>query len=237
MKHHTRREVMYQPEKLKARRKELKLTQKEIAEQLGISFQAYSAWERGVKEPSEEKVRQLEEILKVPKGYFTQIEIVRLYNSLSNKGKEKVIVYVRNLAQEEQAKKVTVISEKLFEYHVYERMSAGIGASVYDDRNFDTVYFNEELAHDFASWVSGDSMEPKYQNGSVALIRETGFDYDGAVYAVVCNNQTYIKRVYREEDGLRLVSINPKYKDIHISYEEDPRIVGIIVGNFVPMEG
>ena len=227
---------MYQPEKLKARRKELKLTQKEIAEQLGISFQAYSAWERGVKEPSEEKVAQLEEILKVPKGYFTQIEIVRLYNSLSNQGKEKVGVYARNLAQEE-AKKVTAVSEKLYEYHVYERMSAGIGASVYDDRNFDTVYFNEELAHDFASWVSGDSMEPKYQNGSVALIRETGFDYDGAVYAVVCNNQTYIKRVYREEYGLRLVSINPKYKDIHISYEEDPRIVGIIVGNFVPMEG
>ena len=56
---------MYQPEKLKARRKELKLTQKEIAEQLGISFQAYSAWERGVKEPSKEKVKQLEEILKV----------------------------------------------------------------------------------------------------------------------------------------------------------------------------
>ena len=228
---------MYQPEKLKARRKELKLTQKEIAEQLGISFQAYSAWERGVKEPSEEKVRQLEEILKVPKGYFTQIEIVRLYHSLSKQGKEKVVLYARNLSQEEQAQKVTAMPERLYEYRVYERMSAGIGASVYDDQNFDTVYFNEELAHDFASWVSGDSMEPKYQNGSVALIRETGFDYDGAVYAVICNNQTYIKRVYREENGLRLVSINPKYKDIFISYEEDPRIVGIIVGNFVPMEG
>ena len=228
---------MYQPEKLKARRKELKLTQKEIAEQLGISFQAYSAWERGIKEPSKEKVFQLENILKVAKGYFTQIEIVRLYNSLSNKGKEKVVLYARNLAQEEQTQKVATMPERLYEYRVYERMSAGIGASVYDDQNFDTVYFNEELAHDFASWVSGDSMEPKYQNGSVALIRETGFDYDGAVYAVVCNNQTYIKRVYREEDGLRLVSINPKYKDIFISYEEDPRIVGIIVGNFVPMEG
>ena len=228
---------MYQPEKLKARRKELKLTQKEIAEELGISFQAYSAWERGIKEPSKEKVAQLEGILKVAKGYFTQIEIVRLYNSLSNQGKEKVVLYARNLAQEEQAQKVADMSKRLYEYHVYERMSAGIGASVYDDRNFDTVYFNAELAHDFASWVAGDSMEPKYQNGSVALIRETGFDYDGAVYAVVCNNQTYIKRVYREEDGLRLVSINPKYKDIFISYEEDPRIVGIIVGNFVPMEG
>ena len=228
---------MYQPEKLKARRKELKLTQKEIAEQLGISFQAYSAWERGVKEPSKEKVFQLENILKVPKGYFTQIEIVRLYHSLSKQGKEKVVLYARNLSQEEQAQKVTAMPDRLYEYRVYERMSAGIGASVYDDQNFDMVYFNEELAHDFASWVSGDSMEPKYQNGSVALIRETGFDYDGAVYAVVCNNQTYIKRVYREENGLRLVSINPKYKDIFISYEEDPRIVGIIVGNFVPMEG
>ena len=228
---------MYKPEKLKARRKELKLTQKEIAEQLGISFQAYSAWERGIKEPSKEKVFQLENILKVPKGYFTQIEIVRLYHSLSKQGKEKVVLYARNLSQEEQAQKVTAMPERLYEYRVYERMSAGIGASVYDDQNFDTVYFNEELAHDFASWVSGDSMEPKYQNGSVALIRETGFDYDGAVYAVVCNNQTYIKRVYREENGLRLVSINPKYKDIFISYEEDPRIVGIIVGNFVPMEG
>ena len=228
---------MYQPEKLKARRKELKLTQKEIAEQLGVSFQAYSAWERGIKEPSKEKVSQLENILKVAKGYFTQIEIVRLYHSLSKQGKEKVVLYARNLSQEEQAQKVASMPERLYEYRVYERMSAGIGASVYDDQNFDTVYFNEELAHDFASWVSGDSMEPKYQNGSVALIRETGFDYDGAVYAVVCNNQTYIKRVYREEDGLRLVSINPKYKDIFISYEEDPRIVGIIVGNFVPMEG
>ena len=228
---------MYQPEKLKARRKELKLTQKEIAEELGISFQAYSAWERGIKEPSKEKVTQLEKILKVAKGYFTQIEIVRLYNSLSKHGKDKVVLYARNLAQEEQTQKVATMPERLYEYRVYERMSAGIGASVYDDQNFDTVYFNEELAHDFASWVSGDSMEPKYQNGSVALIRETGFDYDGAVYAVVCNNQTYIKRVYREEDGLRLVSINPKYKDIFISYEEDPRIVGIIVGNFVPMEG
>ena len=227
---------MYQPEKLKARRKELKMTQKEIADQLGISYQAYSAWERGVKEPSEEKVSQLENIFTVPKGYFTEIEIVRLYNVLSNKGQNQVLEYARDLVQEEYSKVVS-ISEPRYEYHVYERMSAGIGASVYDDRNYDTVYFNEELAHDFASWVSGDSMEPKYQNGSVALIRETGFDYDGAVYAVVCNNQTYIKRVYREEEGLRLVSINPKYKDIFISYDEDPRVVGIIVGNFMPMEG
>lgn len=227
---------MYQPEKLKARRKELKMTQKDIANQLGISYQAYSAWERGIKEPSREKVSKLEKLLRVPKGYFTDIEIVCLYNTLSNKSKNQVVEYARDLVQKEKTQQVISVSENLYKYHVYEKMSAGIGASVYDDRNYDTVYFDEELAHDFASWVSGDSMEPKYQDGSVALIRETGFDYDGAVYAVICNNQTYIKRVYREENGLRLVSINPKYRDIFISYDEDPRVVGIIVGNFMPLE-
>ena len=227
---------MYQPEKLKARRKELKMTQKDIADRIGISYQAYSAWERGVKKPSKEKVKQLEQILDVPIGYFTELEIVRLYNTLSDEEKGQALNYVRKLVQKEQCKNVISIAEKLYEYHVYEKMSAGIGSSVYNDQNYDTVYFDEELAHDFASWISGDSMEPKYQNGSVALIRETGFDYDGAVYAVVCNNQTYIKRVYQEEQGLRLVSINPKYRDIFLSYDEDPRIVGIIVGSFIPLE-
>lgn len=227
---------MYQPEKLKARRKELKMTQKDIADQLGITYQAYSSWERGVKQPSREKVKLLEQILNAPKGYFTELEIVRLYNSLSDEAKDQALSYVRNLVQKQQCKNVVSISEKLYEYHVYEKMSAGIGSSIYNDQNYDTVYFDEELAHDFASWVFGDSMEPKYQNGSVALICETGFDYDGAIYAVVCNSQTYIKRVFREENGLRLVSLNPKYQDIFITYDEEPRVIGRIVGNFTPIK-
>ena len=79
-------------------------------------------------------------------------------------------------------------------------------------------------------------MEPTYLNGEVVLIKQTGFDYDGAVYAVVWNGKTYIKRVYREEEGLRLVSINPKYKDMLAPYKDEPRVVGLIVGNFMPLE-
>ncbi|MFP9170982.1 MULTISPECIES: helix-turn-helix domain-containing protein [unclassified Streptococcus] len=226
---------MYQPEKLKARRKELQMTQCDLADKLGISIPAVSNWERGVKEPSTEKVALLEKLLKVPKGYFTEIDIVRYYNTLSPGNKEKATHYVKVLAENEQ-RRIVSIAEKRIAYRVYEEMSAGIGSAIYDDKNYDTVYFTEELAHDFASWVSGDSMEPKYKNGSVALIRETGFDYDGAVYAVVWNGKTYIKRVYREEEGLRLVSINPKYTDMLAPYEDEPRIIGPIVGNFMPLE-
>ena len=109
---------MYQPEKLKARRKELKMTQKDIADQLGVSYQAYSAWERGIKQPSREKIKLLEQILNVPKGYFTELEIVRLYNTLLDEGKVQSLSYVRKLAQKEQCKNVVSMSEELYEYHV-----------------------------------------------------------------------------------------------------------------------
>ncbi len=79
-------------------------------------------------------------------------------------------------------------------------------------------------------------MEPTYLNGEVVLIKQTGFDYDGAVYAVEWDGQTYIKRVYREPEGLRLVSINQQYADKFAPYDENPRIVGKIVGNFMPVD-
>lgn len=98
------------------------------------------------------------------------------------------------------------------------------------------AYFDKELDYDIASWIYGDSMEPKYLNGDVALIKETGFDYDGAIYAVVWDGQTYIKKVYRENNGLRLVSLNNKYSDKIAPYDEDPRIIGKIIGSFTPVE-
>ena len=77
-------------------------------------------------------------------------------------------------------------------------------------------------------------MEPKYHNGDVALIKKTGFDYDGLIYAVVCNEETYIKKVYIEEDKVRLVSLNDKYDDI-IAPIDEVRIVGLVTKSFRPI--
>ena len=79
-------------------------------------------------------------------------------------------------------------------------------------------------------------MEPTYLDGEVALIRETGFDYDGAVYALVWNGQTYIKKLYREKNGLRMVSINKTNNpDRFISSDDDFRVVGKVIGHFMPV--
>ena len=224
---------MYQPEKLKQKREELGLEQQELAERIGVSKQAYFKWEKGLSKPTKANIAKLEKVLKVPEGYLSEDEISSLYKQLTEPNQEKAITYVRDLVS---SQKVISIAEKCSEYHVYEKLSAGIGASVYGDLDYDVVYYNEELPHDFASWVDGNSMEPTYQNGEVALIRETGFDYDGAVYAVVWDSQTYIKKVYREEEGLRLVSINKDYPDKFAPFDENPRVVGKIVGHFMPLE-
>lgn len=224
---------MYQPEKLKQKREELGLEQQELAERIGVSKQAYFKWEKGLSKPTKANIAKLEKVLKVPEGYLSEDEISFLYKQLTEPNQEKAITYVRDLVS---SQKVISIAEKRSEYHVYEKLSAGIGASVYGDLDYDVVYYNEELPHDFASWVDGNSMEPTYQNGEVALIRETGFDYDGAVYAVVWDSQTYIKKVYREEEGLRLVSINKDYPDKFAPFDENPRVVGKIVGHFMPLE-
>lgn len=225
---------MYYPEKLKQRRQELGLKQTEIAKKLGISKQSYFAWEKGVTQPTKNNLAKLEELLNVPVGYFNELEIATLYKKLNNDNQDKALSYVKSLVEQQN---VVSIKEVRFTYKVYERLSAGIGATIYEDMDYDTVYFDKELAHDFASWIDGDSMEPTYHNGSVALIRETGFDYDGAVYAVIWNSQTYIKKVYREAEGLRLVSINKDYADKFAPYDDNPRIVGKIVGSFVPIIG
>lgn len=180
----------------------------------------------------EDKTEVVKE-LKIPTSPIVQ-KITEKVIKLTTTRKQKVLNYATEQLSE-QSNGVISLEEHLVEYKVYEKLSAGTGFSYFDDGNYDTVFYNKDLDHDFASWVFGDSMEPKYKNGDIVLIKETGFDYDGAVYAVDWDGQTYIKKVYREEDGLRLVSLNSKYKDKFAPYDEGPRIIGKIVDNFTPL--
>lgn len=147
-----------------------------------------------------------------------------------------IVLDTAKMQLDEQNRAQNDVHEELTEYHVFEKLAAGNGYNYMEDRNYDVVFFNKDIDHDFASWVYGDSMEPKYLDGSVALIKDTGWDYDGAIYAVDWDGQSYIKKVYKEKDGLRLVSINDKYDDKFAKWEEEPRIIGKVVGNFMPVE-
>ena len=57
-------------ERLKSLRLEAGLTQKEIAEQLGISQQGYAYWERGTKKPTQDRLTLLSNYFDVSVDYL-----------------------------------------------------------------------------------------------------------------------------------------------------------------------
>ena len=240
-------------ERIKQRRKDLKMSADELATSVGVSRSTIFRYEKGdIEKVGPDVLKKIADKLivspadlmgwddtpiqelKIPTSPLVQ-KITEKAVKLTAPRKQKVLDFTENQLRE-QSNKVISLEENLFEYKVYEKLSAGTGFSYFNDGNYDTVFYDKDLDHDFASWVFGDSMEPKYMNGEVVLVKETGFDYDGAVYAVDWDGQTYIKKVYKEKDGLRLVSINSKYKDKFAPFEENPRIIGKIVGNFMPSE-
>ena len=228
---------MFSEISLKKRRLEKDLSQVEIAEMLNINKSSYSSWESGRAKPNQKNLVALAKILDVEVSYFeSEYNIVNNYLQLSPDNQAKAEEYVEELLLSQQSSKVT----PLFSVQVLSdiQLSAGLGESLFDEYETETVYSDEEqLGYDIAAWISGKSMEPIYQDGEVALIRSSGFDYDGAVYALSWKDSVFIKKLYREKEGFRMVSLNDKYPDKFIPYEDEPRIVGKVVGHFMPVIG
>lgn len=224
-------------------RKQKGVTQKELAKQIGLTPSTMSDYMNLRSAPSFGVIQKLADYFEIKKSDIDTTfkdedaatpKILELDRKLHEPRHAEWISQGERLLEEQEAESTT-INEPLYEYKVFEKLAAGNGYTYFNDGNFDIVFHDEKMDHDFASWVFGDSMEPTYLNGEVVLIKQTGFDYDGAIYAVDWDGQTYIKKVYKEETGLRLVSLNKKYADKFAPYDEDPRIIGKIVGHFQPM--
>ncbi|MGQ7360297.1 XRE family transcriptional regulator [Streptococcus suis] len=225
---------MFSGIRLRERRVEKGFSQTEIATRLGINRASYNKWESGRTVPNQKNLTALAAIFNVPVTYFeSEFNIVNNFLQLNDKNKVLAEEYVGSLLQSQK-----VIS--LFPVEVLEdiELSAGPGQGFFDEYATQTVYSDEEQSgYDIATWIKGNSMSPTYLDGEVALIRETGFDYDGAVYALVWEGQTFIKKLYREKKGLRVVSINSADNpDWFISADDDFHVVGKVVGHFMPVE-
>lgn len=229
--------TMFSGLRLKQRRENQNLSQVEIANILEINRSSYSSWESGRAKPNQKNLTALATLLEVPVTYFeSEYNIVNNYLQLSPNNQVKAEEYVEELLLSEQTSNVT----PLFSVQVLAdvQLSAGLGEGFFDEFETETVYSDEEqYGYDIAAWIEGDSMEPVYKSGEVALIRSNGFDYDGAVYALSWKDSVYIKKLYRDEDGFRMVSLNKDYPEKFIPYEDEPRIVGLVVGHFMPVEG
>ncbi len=93
---------------IKQKRKELGLTQKELAKIVHTSQQAIARYETQKAEPSLEVLQALSEALGVPLSYFidedmsdTEKEYISLYRSLSKDNQDKALEYLRLLKRQE----------------------------------------------------------------------------------------------------------------------------------------
>lgn len=216
---------MFDNIKLKELREANGIAQSKLADIVGVSRMTYYRWETGKATPEDKHILKLAEYFKVDVSFFEYKEpILEKYLRLSEINQRLLL----NKADD-------LYYSQLYTYRVHAQLSAGVGEFYEENYDNDVVFYDKEINYDIASYIKGDSMLPKYINGDVALIERTGYKYDGLVYAVVYDEETFIKKVYVEGNKTRLVSINKNYADI-IANTEDVRVIGIVKDSFTPIE-
>lgn len=89
---------------------------------------------------------------------------------------------------------------------------------------------------DFGVIISGDSMEPKVHDGGTVFVQSTPSIESGKIGIFILNGQAYCKKlmVDRDNQEVRLVSLNPKYADIVVGELDELRTVGRVLGQWTP---
>lgn len=81
---------------IKKRRKQLKMTQEELATKLGVSQNAVSMYERDLRTPDVDKLPILCEVLEAPSDYFLGIPIYYSFNENESFASDDTVEPIRN---------------------------------------------------------------------------------------------------------------------------------------------
>lgn len=200
--------------RIRAARQSKKITQKELADKIGISQTAIALWENGSRSTSLDLIDKIAEYLDIPAGYL-------LFG-------EKDIEDVSAL-QKPKPKKGVIIN-------VLGRVAAGVPIEAITDI-IDTEEITEEMARTgefFGLQIKGDSMEPRMAEGDVVIVRQQDDAESGdIVIATINGDEATCKRLRKYRDGIELVSNNPSYEPMFFSnddiVEKPVKIIGKVV--------
>ncbi len=220
-------------------REERGLSQHDVARMLrdqdiNVSNQAISKWENGYTMPNADqflmlcKLYEVKDVLHSFLGDFVKYPIERL----NREGKQKVDEYIELLlasglySLDRKAEKVQVLrSLPLYDIAV----SAGTGQFL-DSSNYETVEVGSEVPMEgnFGVRISGDSMEPRFIDGQIVWVRQQQTLNNGEIGIFLLDGNAFCKKLYKDEDKAKLISLNSKYAPIEI--KGDVRVLGKVVG-------
>lgn len=163
------------------------------------------------------------------------LRIEKLLKTLNQEGRDKAEEYIqllvdsRKYAPAKPRGKIIEMPQRtlpLFDVGV----SAGTGMFL-DSPNYEMVTVPDEVPNTatFCVHVSGNSMEPTLEDGELIWVHQQPTLENGDIGIFLVNGDAYVKEYRHDENGIFLVSHNPKYKPIQITEYTEGRIFGKVV--------
>lgn len=212
-------------DKLKAARSAAGLTQQDVAKRIKRPQQTIGAWEVGRSQPD---INTLGELLKLydvsandffdykgsvdEKLVLTEYQHIKKYRALDEHGKDIVEIvlskeYERCTAAPASEDNIVAVPLQLSE------QTAAAGSGTYlGPEAFRIIYVRADtLAAQatFAVPISGDSMEPQFQDGDILLVDKAPAEM-GEIGVFTLQGNGYVKQLGKGE----LISLNPQYAPI-----------------------
>ena len=197
---------------LKKARKSAGLSQAEMAEKLGLNLRTYGSYERGERDLSTSLLLNICKTLRISS------------DELLDTG---------STADHEMSTTSNLTLETPYHVPIFNSVSAGFGAYASSDI---VGYMPMVIAnpHDFKDTicikVTGDSMYPKIEDGDVITVRKQASVDNGQIAVVRIGDECVVKKVELGKNFLKMVSINPEYKDRILTGPEleGVEIVGLV---------
>lgn len=195
--------------KLKELRKKLGYNQTQIANKIGVSQNAYSRYELGVAEPSQDCLVALSKLFNVSIDYLLGIE---------EKSTEKGLK-IPVLGSIPAGVPIEAV-EEILDYEEIPREW-------------------ESQGEFFGLKVRGNSMEPRICSGDVVIVRKQPDAENGSVCVVMVNGfDATLKQIKREPDGIWLIPFNKQdYSPIFYNNEQIDNLPIEIRGKIVELRG
>ena len=193
-------------DKIKFLRKKYNLTQDELAEKINITKQSVMAYE------TEKRLIPLDTLDNIAKEFSIPIE--SFFSSDSDTFKKMEI--------NPEITRIPIISS----------VSAGRGEFGREDI-LDWLDIPISLCKnaDYATFIKGDSMEPKVFDGDLILVKKTDFLDNGVIGVFKLNDDVFCKKFYANPitKEITLKSINKIYKPIELQEFDEFYILGKVV--------
>lgn len=219
-------------ERLKGLREEAGLTQKELAEIIGVTRPTMTNYENGDRYPKKEILESIMDYFNVDQAYIDgKQEIKRLvdltgtYEAGVEHGRRETLKEISRLAGE------GIFTSSFSAIPVYSDISCGTGTWVdevpEDYVGIPTPMLNQSSGY-FSNRASGDSMEPGIHPGDYLVFEVCPEVPSGQIGAFSLNDRFYCKRFKRLPDGSPwLFSDNDRYEPIPIRPADTFRTLGI----------